>query len=83
MIEILGTLFVGLVVGLVARAVKPGDDRLGLIMTTLLGVAGAFLATYVGLAMGWYEQGDAAGWIASALGAVVLLVLVGLVKGKG
>ncbi|MNV97583.1 hypothetical protein D3C71_1927210 [compost metagenome] len=73
---------IGLVVGFIARAVKPGDDKLGWVMTALLGVAGSFLASYVGTAMGWYAQGDTAGWIASVLGAVVLLVLYGLVKSK-
>eukprot|EP01034_Spumella_vulgaris_P042666 gene42666-52926_t len=65
MLSLLGTLLVGLVVGLIARAVKPGDDKLGWIMTALLGVAGSFLASYVGAAMGWYAQGAAAGWFAS------------------
>lgn len=82
MMSLLGTLLIGLVVGLIARAVKPGDDKLGWIMTALLGVAGSFLASYVGTAMGWYAQGDSAGWIASVLGAVVLLALYGLIKGK-
>lgn len=82
MLSLLGTLLIGLVVGFIARAVKPGDDKLGWVMTSLLGVAGSFLASYVGMAMGWYQQGDAAGWIASVLGAIVLLVLFGLVKGK-
>jgi uncharacterized membrane protein YeaQ/YmgE (transglycosylase-associated protein family) len=82
MMELLGTLLVGLVVGLLARALKPGDDKLGWIMTALVGVAGAFLATYLGLAVGWYEQGEAAGWIASVIGAMVLLALFNLVKGK-
>lgn len=83
MLSLLGTLLVGLVVGLIARAVKPGDDKLGWIMTALLGVAGSFLATYVGVAMGWYAQGAAAGWFASVIGAVVLLVVYGLLKNKG
>ena len=82
MLSILGTLLIGLVVGFIARAIKPGDDKLGWIMTALLGVAGSFLASYVGMAMGWYVQGDSAGWIASVLGAVVLLVVYSLVKGK-
>ena len=51
-------------------------------MTALLGVAGSFLATYLGVAMGWYQQGEAAGWIASILGAMALLVVYGLVKRK-
>ena len=57
MVSLIGTLVVGLVVGLLARAFKPGDDKLGWIMTALLGVAGSFLASYLGLAMGWYQQG--------------------------
>ena len=82
MLSILGTIVVGFIVGLIARAVKPGDDKLGLIMTTLLGIAGAFIARYVGVAMGWYQQEEPAGWIASVIGAVVLLFIYGLVKGR-
>lgn len=82
MMSILGTIFVGLVVGFIARAVKPGDDKLGWIMTAILGIAGSFLASYAGAAMGLYRPGDAAGFIASVIGAIVLLVLYGLVKGK-
>ncbi|QKV53042.1 GlsB/YeaQ/YmgE family stress response membrane protein [Comamonas antarctica] len=82
MFSLIGTLIVGLIVGLIARAIKPGDDSLGWIMTILLGIAGAFLASYIGVAMGWYQQGDAAGWIASVLGAVVLLVIYQFVRGK-
>ncbi len=83
MFSIIGTLFVGLIVGLIARAVKPGDDKLGWIMTMLLGVAGAFVASYVGVAMGWYAEGTAAGWIASVVGAVLLLFVYGLLcRGK-
>lgn len=79
--SILGTILVGFVVGLLARALKPGNDRMGIIMTTLLGIAGAFLARYVGVAMGWYTQGQAAGWIASIVGAIVLLFVVGMLRG--
>ena len=82
MLSILGTIVVGFIVGLIARAVKPGDDKLGLIMTTLLGIAGAFLARYAGVALGWYQQNEPAGWIASVIGAVLLLFVYGLVKGK-
>lgn len=82
MMSILGTIVVGFIVGLIARAVKPGDDKLGLIMTTLLGIAGAFIARYAGAALGWYGQNEPAGWIASVIGAVVLLFIYGLVKGK-
>jgi uncharacterized membrane protein YeaQ/YmgE (transglycosylase-associated protein family) len=79
--SIIGTIVVGFIVGLLARALKPGDDRMGLIMTTLLGIAGALVAKYVGQAMGWYGANDAAGWIASVVGAIVLLVTYGLIRG--
>ena len=82
MLSLLGTLIVGFIVGLVARALKPGDDKLGIVMTALLGVAGAFVANYTGAALGWYREGEAAGWIASVVGAVVLLALYGLFKGR-
>lgn len=80
MMSILGTLLVGLVVGFIARAVKPGDDKLGWIMTAVLGVAGSFLASYAGAKLGLYQPGQAAGWIASVIGAVVLLFIYALVK---
>ncbi|RZJ04360.1 MAG: GlsB/YeaQ/YmgE family stress response membrane protein [Rubrivivax sp.] len=76
--SIIGTIFVGLIVGLIARALKPGRDAMGWIMTILLGIAGSFLAAYVGQAMGWYTVGQPAGWIASIVGAIVLLVIYGL-----
>jgi uncharacterized membrane protein YeaQ/YmgE (transglycosylase-associated protein family) len=82
MMSLLGTLFIGLIVGFIARALKPGEDRMGWIMTALLGIAGSFVATYAGAAMGLYRQGDVAGFIASVIGAVVLLFLYGLIKGK-
>jgi uncharacterized membrane protein YeaQ/YmgE (transglycosylase-associated protein family) len=71
--DLIVTLFVGLVVGLIARALMPGKQSLGLIMTSLLGIAGSFLASYAGQFMGWYAQGAAAGWIASVVGAIVVL----------
>jgi uncharacterized membrane protein YeaQ/YmgE (transglycosylase-associated protein family) len=79
--SIIGTIIVGFIVGLIARALKPGDDRLGIIMTTLLAIAGALVAKYVGQAMGWYGPNDAAGWIASVVGAIVLLVIYGMIRG--
>jgi uncharacterized membrane protein YeaQ/YmgE (transglycosylase-associated protein family) len=67
--SIIGTIVIGFIVGLLARALKPGDDKLGLIMTTLLGIGGALVARYVGVALGLYRDGDVAGWIASIIGA--------------
>ena len=73
--SIIGTIIVGLIVGLIARALKPGNDSLGWIMTAVLGIAGSFLAGYIGQAMGWYQVGQPAGWIASVVGAIILLVI--------
>ncbi|MGE8495999.1 MAG: GlsB/YeaQ/YmgE family stress response membrane protein [Pseudomonas sp.] len=77
---IIGTIFIGLIVGLVARFLKPGDDSMGWIMTILLGIGGAFAATYGGQALGIYDAGEAAGFIGAVIGAIVLLVLYGLIK---
>jgi len=82
MMSILGTLFIGLIVGFVARALKPGEDKMGWIMTSLLGVAGSFIASYVGAALGLYKTGDVAGFFASVIGAMALLFIYGLIKGK-
>lgn len=76
-------ILVGFVVGLVARAVMPGNQSLGLILTTVLGVAGSFLAGFVGQALGWYQAGQGAGFIGSVLGALVVLFVYGKVKGGG
>ena len=82
MMSILGTIFIGLIVGFIARAVKPGDDKLGWIMTAVLGVAGSFLASYAGKALGFYQTGQVAGFVASIVGAIVLLIVYALVKGR-
>ena len=73
---------IGFVVGLVARAVLPGEQKLGMIMTALLGIAGSFVANFAGQAMGLYAAGGAAGFIASVVGAVVLLLIYGMVNKK-
>ena len=80
MLAFIGTLIVGLVVGLIARALKPGDDSMGWIMTIVLGIAGSLIAGYVGRALGWYQPGQPAGWIASAIGAIILLVVWGMIR---
>ena len=83
MMAFLGTVFVGLIVGLIARAIKPGDDKMGWIMTILLGILGSVVAGFMGRSLGWYQPGQPAGWIASVIGAIVLLVLYGMVRRKG
>jgi uncharacterized membrane protein YeaQ/YmgE (transglycosylase-associated protein family) len=82
MMSILGTLFIGLIAGFIARAIKPGDDGMGWIMTAILGVSGSFLASYGGAKLGLYAQGQVAGFLASVVGAVILLVVYGFVKKK-
>lgn len=82
MMSILATLFIGLVAGFLARAIKPGNDSMGWIMTALLGVAGSFVASYLGAAMGLYAPGQPAGFIASVVGAVLLLFVYGLFRKK-
>ncbi|MBC8054981.1 MAG: GlsB/YeaQ/YmgE family stress response membrane protein [Rhizobiales bacterium] len=72
---------IGFVVGLIARAILPGTQSLGIILTAVLGIAGSFLAGFAGQAMGWYAQGEPAGFIASVVGAIVLLLIVGKLKG--
>jgi len=64
---------VGFVVGLVARAILPGTQSLGIILTALLGIAGSFLFGFIGQAIGWYQAGEGAGFIGSVVGAIVLL----------
>jgi uncharacterized membrane protein YeaQ/YmgE (transglycosylase-associated protein family) len=78
--HIIWTIIIGFVIGLVARAVKPGDDTMGLIMTTIVGIAGAILAKFVGQQLGWYRPNEAAGFIASVGGAILLLVIFGLAR---
>jgi uncharacterized membrane protein YeaQ/YmgE (transglycosylase-associated protein family) len=79
---IIGTIFIGLIVGLLARFLKPGDDSMGWIMTILLGIAGSLAATYGGQALGIYQAGQGAGFIGALVGAIVLLVIYGLIKKK-
>ena len=81
--EILWMLIIGLVVGLIAKLLMPGKDPGGFIVTMLLGVAGAFVAGFLGRALGWYEPGDGAGFIASVIGAMLLLGLYRVVRGRG
>lgn len=78
--DILWTILIGFVVGLIARFLKPGNDGMGIIFTTLVGIGGSFVGTYGAQALGILQQGQAAGFIASVIGAVVLLVILALVR---
>jgi uncharacterized membrane protein YeaQ/YmgE (transglycosylase-associated protein family) len=77
---LIGTIIVGLIVGALARFIMPGEQKMGWIMTILLGVAGSLLAGFIGQALGWYQAGEGAGWIASVVGALVLLFVVGKLR---
>ncbi|HXA09852.1 MAG TPA: GlsB/YeaQ/YmgE family stress response membrane protein [Chthoniobacterales bacterium] len=79
---ILWTLFIGLVVGAIAKLLMPGKDPGGCIITILLGVAGAFVAGYLGRVLGWYQPGQPAGFIASIIGAMLLLLIYRIIAGK-
>lgn len=82
MLHYLGVALIGLVVGFIARALHPGKDSIGFIMTAVLGIAGSFAATFLGQAMGWYQEGQEAGFIMSVIGAIVLLVIYGFIARK-
>ena len=71
--SLLWTIVVGLVVGAIARFLMPGEQKMGWIMTGALGIGGSLAAGFVGQALGWYRAGQGAGWIASVVGALVLL----------
>ncbi|HET9219856.1 MAG TPA: GlsB/YeaQ/YmgE family stress response membrane protein [Terriglobia bacterium] len=76
-------LVVGLVVGALAKLFMPGRDPGGILVTMLLGIAGAAVAGFIGRAVGWYEPGDAAGFIASIVGAVLLLAIYRALMRRG
>ena len=80
--SLIWTILIGFIVGLLARAVLPGSQKMGFILTTVLGVVGSLAATYLGQAMGWYTAGQGAGFLASVVGAIVLLFIWGMVKRK-
>lgn len=81
--SIVWTILIGFVVGIVARLLKPGRDATGFVLTTVLGIAGAFVGTFIGQTLGLYAEGEAAGFIMSVIGAIILLVIWGLVSKKG
>lgn len=76
------TIIIGFVVGLIARAVMPGRDPMGFVFTTLLGVVGALIAQMLGQAVGWYAPGEPAGFIASVVGAVIVLFIGQQLRGR-
>ncbi len=79
---IISMIIVGFIVGLIARAIMPGEQKLGIIMTVILGIVGSIVAGYLGAAVGWYQPGEGAGWIGSIVGAIIVLFIYGLIAKK-
>lgn len=80
--EWIGAIVIGLLAGIVAKLIMPGKDPGGFIVTTLLGIVGAVVATWIGQAIGWYRPGEAAGFVGAVVGAIILLVLYRMVRGR-
>jgi uncharacterized membrane protein YeaQ/YmgE (transglycosylase-associated protein family) len=82
--SIIWTIIIGFVVGVIAKFLMPGDktEPKGFILTAILGIVGAFIATYLGQSVGWYGPGESAGILGGVVGAVVLLVVYGLFAGS-
>ncbi|MBD8010349.1 MULTISPECIES: GlsB/YeaQ/YmgE family stress response membrane protein [Acinetobacter] len=77
---IIMAIVIGFIAGLIARAIHPGNDKAGFIMTTLLGIAGSLLATFAGRMLGLYSADSAAGLIASVIGAVIILFIYNMIN---
>lgn len=83
MLSLIWSAIIGLLAGALAKLFMPGKDSGGIIMTMLLGLAGSLLFTYAGRLIGWYQEGETSGFIASVIGAFILLGIYRLIKGKG
>ncbi|MEY9400230.1 putative membrane protein YeaQ/YmgE (transglycosylase-associated protein family) [Bradyrhizobium japonicum] len=81
--SIIWTIIIGFVAGVIAKLIMPGDNEpSGFILTTILGIVGAFVATYLGQALDWYRPGEGAGLIGAIVGAIVVLFVYGMVTGR-
>jgi uncharacterized membrane protein YeaQ/YmgE (transglycosylase-associated protein family) len=80
---IIWTIIIGFLAGVIAKFIMPGkNEPSGFIMTTLLGIVGAFLATWIGQAVGWYRPGEGAGFIGAIVGAIIVLAIYGMIAGR-
>ena len=81
--SILWTIIIGFIAGVIAKFIMPGDNEpTGFIVTAILGIVGAFVATYLGQALGWYGPGQGAGLIGAVVGAIIVLAIYGMVAGR-
>jgi uncharacterized membrane protein YeaQ/YmgE (transglycosylase-associated protein family) len=80
---IIWTIIIGFIAGVLAKLITPGENEpSGFILTTILGIVGAFVATYLGQALGWYHAGEGAGLIGATVGAIVVLLIWGAIAGR-
>ena len=80
---ILWTIIIGFIAGVIAKFIMPGDNEpSGFIMTTILGIVGAFVASYLGRGLGWYSPGGGAGLIGAVVGAIIVLFVYGLITSR-
>jgi uncharacterized membrane protein YeaQ/YmgE (transglycosylase-associated protein family) len=81
--SILWTIIIGFVAGVIAKFIMPGENEpSGFILTTFLGIVGAFVASYLGQSLGWYRPGEGAGLIGAVIGAIIVLFVYGLIAGR-
>ena len=81
--SIIWTIIIGFLAGVIAKFIMPGDNEpSGFVMTTILGIVGAFVASFLGQALNWYKAGESAGLIGSVVGAIIVLVIYGFIAGK-
>ena len=81
--SIIWTIIIGFVAGVIAKLITPGSNEpSGFILTTILGIVGAFVASWLGQALGWYRPGEGAGLIGAVVGAIVVLVIWGAIAGR-
>jgi uncharacterized membrane protein YeaQ/YmgE (transglycosylase-associated protein family) len=82
MLSLIWSGIVGLIAGAIARAISPGHEPGGWVVTMLIGIGGALLMTFIGRTLGWYSEGDGAGFIFSIIGAVILLAVWRVIERK-
>ncbi len=80
--SIIGAIVIGFFAGLIAKFLMPGRDPGGFIITIILGIVGAFVATYLGQTIGWYQEGEAAGFVGAVVGAVIVLFIYRMIAGR-
>ncbi|MES2534975.1 MAG: GlsB/YeaQ/YmgE family stress response membrane protein [Pseudomonadota bacterium] len=78
--SLIWTILIGFIVGLVAKFLTPGRDPGGFFITAAIGIAGSLIATYLGRAMGWYQVGESAGFLAALVGSIILLLAYRMIK---